>query len=271
MKKTSKVLGAIGLSAALAIGCALPAFADDYEGYLANSKDDPKYHEQSLAGTDEGDGTTVGVKSYISNISVQVPLEAIVYADVVGGNLNCPSASVYTLTNNSTSLDLKVTGITWDYCKKGTDGSNASGWKIVNDNNMAKINTDSNVLPKAEEFPAGTDLFGNLYVTLKGADMTVPNPSGGSAITTGATMQLKDDKSVAEATDSAELNWIVSKQTVNASGVVDSPTKYQITMAGSNSQLLNQVKGGTHMEVFKVKYTFEPSVKAVAGTTDHTA
>ncbi|WP_165252911.1 hypothetical protein [Adlercreutzia sp. ZJ304] len=252
MKKTSKVLGAIGLSAALAIGCALPAFAEGEPAGSLSEINGNTYSNTSLPSGTGTDGTTVGVKSYISNISVQVPLEAIVYADVVGSTtagegLKCPSSDVYKLTNKSTSLDLKVSKIDWDFCKNASD-TYITGWKIVNDSSLAKAGTPDSKLPNESG-----DNFGNLYITLEG--------------NSGTKMQLKENKK-AEAVNVGEtLNWVLPKQSVdNAGTITDNP--YSITMKGSNSQLLNQVKDGMHMEVFKIKYTFAPSVDAVEGVVD---
>lgn len=129
MKKTSKILGTIGLSAALAFGCAMPAFATAPEfGEDLVGLDEAGNTEMGATVT-ENKGTTssnVWVDTYVDNLSVTVPLNVKVVTKASGGALKAtPSTGVkdydgtdltmsgYRIENYS-GLNVKITNIAVD-------------------------------------------------------------------------------------------------------------------------------------------------------------
>ncbi|WP_165062628.1 hypothetical protein [Adlercreutzia sp. ZJ154] len=92
MKKTRKLMGAFALSAALAIGCAMPAFAaaGDYDG------ESPFYGAKT-------DVFLQGVADSQQQISITVPVNLTLSAPQAGGTITAPSAAAYTITNRGTT------------------------------------------------------------------------------------------------------------------------------------------------------------------------
>lgn len=167
MKKTSKVLGAVALSAALAAGSAMPAFATGPygagEGEGGTSWDsttwDPNDHEGFPSiGTDGTDqemaeavtdnkGTTssnVWVDTFIDNLSVTVPLNVKVMATASGGALKAqPSDGTVTWTpgaaasgkgyriENWSGLNVKVVGVASDDTIAENQFAGGPIWKLV--------------------------------------------------------------------------------------------------------------------------------------------
>lgn len=171
MKKTSKALGAVALSAALATGCAIPAFATDDpyeagEGTGGTSWDTTKWDGDDRdtfpsIGTDdtgqemaesvtENKGKTssnVWVDTFIDNLSVTVPLNVKVMAKASGGDLKAaPSTGIiswkagdgaasgkgYRIENWS-GLNVKVVGVeSSDAIAENKVGSGSDvKWKLV--------------------------------------------------------------------------------------------------------------------------------------------
>ncbi len=167
MKKASKACAAMALSAALAMGTALPAFATDPykpgEGTGGTSYDpttwDPNDRETFPSiGTDGTDqemsdvvtdnkGTTssnVWVDTFIDNLSVTVPLNVKVMAKASGGALkaqpstgivnwrpgNAPTNKGYRIENWS-GLDVKVVGVASDDTIAENQFAGGPVWKLV--------------------------------------------------------------------------------------------------------------------------------------------
>lgn len=84
MKKTSKLFGAVALSAALAFGAALPAFAAD----------DPAQVDENGTGQ-----TTVKVTAENGNVSATVPLFIPISTNTDGGAYTPPTDGEYKITN----------------------------------------------------------------------------------------------------------------------------------------------------------------------------
>lgn len=107
MKKTSKVFGAIAVSAALALGTAVPAFADTEVKPSTDEATDDKTYSQSLNEDNqmtledetEGSSTIVKVSTYTSQLNVTVPLTLPVALDRAGGYGMAPTN--YYIQNDS--------------------------------------------------------------------------------------------------------------------------------------------------------------------------
>lgn len=97
--KATKTLGTLAISAALAMGCAAPAFATDpvetgeYTRVEADSN-----------GVNTAD-TEVYVTADVKQLNVEVPLKYVIAANVNGGTATAPSASAYGIDNKG-SLDV---------------------------------------------------------------------------------------------------------------------------------------------------------------------
>lgn len=87
MKK--KVLATAALTAALALGTAVPAFA-------AEDASDPQPFDN-----DRSQSTTVSIETDKSQLSATIPIKMTVIAPVVGGNITAPSENKYVIENNS--------------------------------------------------------------------------------------------------------------------------------------------------------------------------
>ena len=140
MKKTSKLFGAIALSAALTVGCAMPAFAapqanadGDYEAVVEWNEDTDGniIPEEIEDGADGATNTPVYIDVNRSNINVAVPIELRLVAETAGGNLICPSDGVYGVWNYSTNTAVYINKVEVGY----NDDVNANGvnWELVTD------------------------------------------------------------------------------------------------------------------------------------------
>lgn len=122
MKK--QIFGAILLSAALAVGTAMPAFAagsTDTTGDTGSVGSDSDYTISSVAGS--GGETTVNINTVITQISVTVPLEVGFNAETGGGTVGVPSDGTYKLKNNSAN-DVYIVNI-------ATTGVDSAKWQTV--------------------------------------------------------------------------------------------------------------------------------------------
>lgn len=105
MKKTSKVFGAVLCSAALAMGMAMPAFAEKPNDIDINESTDINTSADST--TQDVDVRLVGFDS-TTQIQCTMPIDLTVAAPTAGGLLSAPTKEAYTIKNNSADLDLKI-------------------------------------------------------------------------------------------------------------------------------------------------------------------
>lgn len=96
MKK--KVLATAALTAALAFGTAVPAFATE-------DATNPESFDSNRSQT-----TTVSIETDKSQLSATIPVKMTVIAPVVGGNITAPSDAKYIIENNSL-IPIYVTSI----------------------------------------------------------------------------------------------------------------------------------------------------------------
>lgn len=120
MKKTSKLFGAVVCSAALALGCAAPAFAVPNAGEVTNTKN---YEEAVQAGNAS---SLIAMKTQNTQISVSVPMNIAFYAESAGGALGVPSANTYHI-DNSSAVPVYITKIN---CAYNTANANGKMWKF---------------------------------------------------------------------------------------------------------------------------------------------
>ncbi len=213
MKKSSKVLGSVALSAALVMGTAVPAFADtlstETDGSNPTSEDASKQTEvdasfDTAAGTAKGAAnnfsaidtmaankaysgesgmngasTVVNVSTYTSQISVTVPLTLPVQLDTAGGVGYAPSEGHYYIANNST-IPLKVSNATYAIKKDSTD------WNFCDESYFNLTSTSAANL----RAPMGTVSKGSFVLRLTAQSYnesanTYTDISGSAFVTTG--------------------------------------------------------------------------------------
>lgn len=110
MKKSSKILGSVALSAALVMGTAAPAFADNTEvpNDLTTGDRNVTNGSVTLENTKEnGASTVVTVSTYTSQLNVTVPLYLPIYLDTAGTDSMVPADGKYYIKNNS-PIDVTV-------------------------------------------------------------------------------------------------------------------------------------------------------------------
>lgn len=124
MKKTSKLFGAVACSAALAIGCAMPAFATTPYSGAANPGVTGDGSDNAFNATANSSpmaataSTSVDVLYQAKQITAKVPLKVTIVASgspTVAGTVLAPNASDYKITNtglNTTNYtNFKVSGV----------------------------------------------------------------------------------------------------------------------------------------------------------------
>lgn len=146
MKTTSKILGAVGLSAALAVGCAMPAFAAPTfgEDLVGQNEDGTTEMADSVTENKGSTSSNVWVDTYVDNLSVTVPLNVKVVTKASGGELKAVpstgtqgynatdglSAKGYRIENYS-GLNVKVIGVSSDDAiAENLDGADKK-WNLV--------------------------------------------------------------------------------------------------------------------------------------------
>ncbi|WP_251212111.1 hypothetical protein [Adlercreutzia murintestinalis] len=224
--KKSKLIGAVALSSVLALGCALPAFADPYGTKVGemDSRNDLKQHDDSM-------GTDVNIATMITNISVAVPLDLTIVTDSAGGAIMAPSSGVKTLdTSGNLVADDPISGYrienysTYPVKIEGisiTDNSNGQ-WELVQ-----AIAADGKTT-------GGANKIGDLCLTLtpaapKAWSSAIPTLNEGDVSGVSAQVALFDAKSATQ-----NPAWIVDRQVSDAH-----PSILGLTLAGTSSALKN--------------------------------
>lgn len=119
MKKSCKIFSAVALSAVLAVGTAVPAFAatpnplPSQDNNQANAYGDVTYDKNDLdtsANKNAGASTNVNISTYSSAYNITVPLWAPFAVDTEGGAGIAPTN--YYIQNNNEST-IYVTEVTW--------------------------------------------------------------------------------------------------------------------------------------------------------------
>ncbi len=214
MKKTSKLFGAIALSATLAMGCALPAFAAETAGAtddIEASEDDTTINkvegEELTAGTKN---TVVKVSTHTSQITVTVPIALPVVADTAGGFGLSPNN--YGITNGSVP-DIEVTGASWNI----VDDAKAK-WNLGSEE-FAEIGGDPVLFTKDDDdqTEGSAPSMGTLFL----------------ALTPGA---MAEDGTWTDTADAVSLN-------ISSSTVGTSTKKQTFTQKGTQSDLGWIIKG----------------------------
>lgn len=172
MKKSSKILGSVALSAALVMGTAAPAFAapnaenafggQDGNSYAVDGTD-AVIKQDKNGQSDSGASTIVTVSTYTSQLNVTVPLYLPVWLDTAGGVGVAPAnykitngspieitvdRAEYTLEHGKLAFASNLTGVTNKFNIDIAPQAGASG-------NTFKMNGASAVAGQAKKFAQG--------------------------------------------------------------------------------------------------------------------
>lgn len=216
MKKTSKLFGAIALSTALAMGCAVPAFATDptvggsIEGTDMSTPDAP--------GDTDHDGmhTDVAVKTQISNISVAVPLNVTIVASSEGGTINAPSAGVKNITGGTASV---------------------SGYRIENTSSFPVEIVDVASAAAGTEWAISGTTYNKGLLTMTLAPSAVSNAVGGNA--QNATGVNEGDRTGAQKSINIDGTSQTAGWKIAGGGSTTNPRIMGLSLAGTSSALKN--------------------------------
>ncbi|WP_165060925.1 hypothetical protein [Adlercreutzia sp. ZJ154] len=179
MKKTSKLIGALGLSAALIVGTALPAFAveSDENGIVTAGTD---VSSTDSAGQTTGE-TTVYMAATQTQISATIPLAIAVYAPSAGGELTTPRESAYTITNNSENAKLYVSKVESTLLPEAPSNTSDVNWTAAKESTLDEAlstlpttayNSTSNFITISGSNAAASAKYGTVFVNLTAGQLS---------------------------------------------------------------------------------------------------
>lgn len=230
--KRSKIAGAVALSAALAFGTAVPAFAVDEYGTSVDNTTEAQRTENHKQ--NDTIATDVHVATMITNINVAVPLNVTIVADSAGGEVYKPSGGLkhyddagaflpegttgYRIENYS-SYPVKIDGVQVQENENGY-------WKLVasiDDENVAGTIGDLNLtLAPTAINNKMDDTTGTVRVT----------KNEGNVATDKAAETVKLEEAVA---DTVLPGWIIDRM---APGTAE-PSIMGLLLSGTSSKLKN--------------------------------
>lgn len=263
MKKSCKIFSAVALSAALAVGTTMPAFAntvDDITGddlqngnnsaYVNGdgtlNKDYWKDYDKDALAAD-GASTNVNIATYSSNYSVTVPLFAPFMLDTAGGTGIAPTN--YGIINGGEAA-VFVTNVKWTMTEDGdwTFGDEANG--------LGSDGTPLPVVQKKGGTPGTTTLptYGSFVITL-----TPDNEDAANNINTPVNTYVPSPTGTAAnaATASKTVKWIILPDDAKTSKVNESFNNIGLGIMGS--------------KLFKSLDSIQTSVAAITYTVDSRA
>lgn len=116
MKKSRKIFGAVALSAVLAFGTAVPAFAVT-SGTDASNQAINTYDENDTGGA----STTVNIATFSSHYSVTLPIKLPFMLDQMGGDGIAPTN--YYIQNNGDQAAVEIYDVTWSMAAGNDTGA----------------------------------------------------------------------------------------------------------------------------------------------------
>lgn len=122
MKKSRKIFGAVALSAVLAFGTAVPAFADNNNMTgedVSNTTNLAVVNQNSPAGAAN---TTINIATYSSHYDVTLPLVLPFMLDQQGGAGVAPTG--YYIKNKGTEAAVEIWDVTWEMSTGNQGDSN---------------------------------------------------------------------------------------------------------------------------------------------------
>lgn len=269
MKKSRKIFGAVALSAVLAFGTAVPAFADNNtnmtSGDVANTTNVASVNENSAGGT-----TTVNIATYSSHYDVTLPLVLPFMLDQQGGDGVAPTG--YYIQNNGKDAAVEVWNVSWEMNNDTANAGNrsAAGYYYTFGSVATLGNTTGKTLFNSG---SGTPEYGSFTIKAASADASHKDASfdtlakisagvigaqhnelGGTAMKDGAFYNYK------EFTDGG---WTIAKATTQTTADATGRTEYtrdniDLTISGTKLGSGSSVKEDTIESVAKLVYTIGP-------------
>lgn len=224
--KAKKMFGALTLSAALAMGMALPAFATDMNPEVGNT--------DNVA--EDGTGnTTIKVKAENGNVSATVPLYIAVATNTDGGAYTPPTDGAYRIVNTGVfKIGVKnIEVVTIDN----------SGWSVVADSAIT-----SAMVGKDADLTGITEDYGKISMKLTPGTYT-PGSNGDGT----------DDTYNFAGVTSLDLGGLSNPAIgtgIAAQWEIDKDKYLPIKVEGQTSRL-KQATPEAGTDAFKVKYTIE--------------
>lgn len=214
MKKSRQIFGAVALSAVLAFGTTVPAFANVVDDITGDDLQDANYtgmvtedgenfwKEYDKANLEDGASTSVNIATYSSNYSVTVPLFAPFMLDTAG--LAGIAPSNYGIKNGGEAA-VFVTDVTWEIADGADGGWTFGAAKSDGTNPLDVVNIKNGTKPTVPE-------YGSFVITLTHTDSAtsvetlVPAPTGTTG--TAANNVMKGTKQVKWKIDPADANHV---------------------------------------------------------------
>lgn len=236
MKKTSKVFASAALSAALALGCAVPAFAE------VGATGDTKF-DQATDATDGSQSTVVNLEATTTQINATVPITVVVSAKIEGGTMITPSAGAYRIVNNSTAGTLYVTSAEG----KLVEGEWSDAKELGDD-----VGTDS----EAEKNSGDTARYGAVVVTLESGKLGEANADGVRELVDDDTNKNKPITLAGRSKTNipAETPWTVGKATINEDKSI-AGTELGLKLEARGSKLDDLTTASSAVKLMDIVYT----------------
>lgn len=217
MKK--QVFGAILLSAALAVGTAMPAFAagsTDTVHSKGNVGSNSDYTISSVAGN--GGQTTVNVSTVITQINVSVPLTVSFYAETGGGTLGVPDDGIYKLENHSANdvyiVNIATTSVDSNKWLTASGSANLETTQAVADVTYGKIKACmTGTYTNAKPIYFSNEGTGNKITT---GDAKIPAAKNGTAGTVGFNFEGTNSVLNSSAAAAEQLTQITYTVSINS-------------------------------------------------------
>ncbi len=210
MKKSCKIFSAVALSAVLAMGTAMPAFAvtdtdlaDNAANVGADTNNMITYDKANLDANNGGASTNVNISTYSSNYSVTVPLYAPFMLDTAGGDGIAPTN--YGIINGGDAA-VFVVDVKWEMTEDSDwtfgDGTAADNGGLGSDAiPMGVVHTKAGTKPSDPTYgsfvitlsPENTDYNANTDTATYGQPVNtfVPAPTGSAANDAAANKAVK--------------------------------------------------------------------------------
>lgn len=246
MKKSCKIFSAIALSAILAMGTAIPAFANTTDEVNAGDATNAKNYNRTQLQSD-GAQTHVNIATYSSNYSVTVPLYAPFLLDTAGGD--GMAASNYYIKNGG-SANVYVHQIDWsisndgDHKKNWTFGATYSG---MNNTTANVVNTVAGAAPEYGSFV--------IKMTPQGFKGAAVETVAGTSQDSGADGLGADKGTTKYLTGSKIPNWVLiaaNQQDADGNTNTDGMNNIQLEIKGTQ---LKKSVSTTQTGVASIVYT----------------
>ncbi len=264
MKKSSKVLGSVALSAALVMGTAVPAFAAtetlSETDKTKNQQEADKVgegaeHEMNANGSGKaingtsmqgvgdieaaGTSTVVNVATYTSQISVTIPLSLPLMLDTAGGEGYAPQDGKYFILNNS-SIDVEITAADYKVAVAQKDN-----WTFGPEAGYASAGQNAQRITSSSS-PA----IGSMWAKLQPYEMKVPDGESEEKKTNvGTALILKGTSSAPQSGTQSALGWVVpaKSDTDTPEAIADGSSKNRLAVDvdANSSKLASQVATST--------------------------